>query len=107
MISPPAIDIPVTGDVEEAVEVDLTDLFDDPTELCTLLEGEQLGKSFWLVIALSYAKQRKLDHAIKLVERGLGVASRHRPEDRLSLLTCLVWLHLNKAREAPRMGAGE
>ncbi|KAK4987558.1 hypothetical protein LTR28_006919, partial [Elasticomyces elasticus] len=57
---PPAMDIPVSGgDVEEAVEVNLEELLDDPTELCTLLENENVAKSFWMTIALAYAKQRK------------------------------------------------
>ncbi len=55
---PSAIDIPVQGDQEdEAVEIDLEDLLDDPTELCTLFENEHAAKTYWMTVALAYAKQ--------------------------------------------------
>jgi RNA polymerase-associated protein CTR9 len=44
---PSAIDIPVQGeDDDQAVEVDLEDLLDDPTELCTLLENEGAARTY-------------------------------------------------------------
>ncbi|KAK5000630.1 protein required for normal CLN1 and CLN2 G1 cyclin expression [Elasticomyces elasticus] len=101
---PPAMDIPVSGgDVEEAVEVNLEELLDDPTELCTLLENENVAKSFWMTIALAYAKQRKVDHAIEMITKGLGAHQRGKSEDKLSLLACLCWLYLWKCRDAPRL----
>ena len=105
---PPAMDIPVSsGDVEEAVEVDLEDLMDDPTELCTLLENENVAKNYWMTIALAYAKQQKLDHAVDIVSKGLGALSGARSEDRLTLLACLCWLYLWQCREAPRLKPGK
>ncbi|KAG8630414.1 hypothetical protein KVT40_002033 [Elsinoe batatas] len=99
---PPAMDIPVSsGDAEEAVEVDLEDLMDDPTELCTLLENERVAKTYWLTIALAYAKQKKLDLAIDILNRGM--ASLSRTDDRLSMLSCLCWIILWQCREAPRL----
>ncbi|TKX25870.1 tetratricopeptide repeat-containing protein 4 [Elsinoe australis] len=99
---PPAMDIPVSsGDLEEAVEVDLEDLMDDPTELCTLLENEHVAKTYWLTIALAYAKQKKLDLAIDILNRGMSALSR--TEDRLSMLSCLCWVILWQCREAPRL----
>ena len=101
---PPAIDIPVTGvETEEAVEVNLEELFDDPTELCTLLENERVAKTFWLLIALAYAKQRKVDHAIEILSKGLESLSRESPKEKLPLLCLLGWLYLSKSREAPRV----
>lgn len=101
---PSAIDIPVSGiETEEAVEVDLEELVDDPTELCTLLENEGAAKNFWLVIALAYAKQRKVDHAIEILSKGLGSLSRGAPKEKLGLLNLLCWLYLWKSREAPRV----
>lgn len=101
---PPAMDIPVSsGDAEEAVEVDLEDLMDDPTELCTLLENESVAKPYWLTIALAYAKQQKLDVAIDILKRGMGSLSSARTEDRLSLLSCLCWIVLSQCRDAPRL----
>jgi len=105
---PPAIDIPVSeGDIEEAVEVNLVELLDDPTELCTLLENENVAKHFWMVIALAYAKQRKVDHAIEILTKGLGALSRGRADEKLSILSCLCWMYLWKCREAPRVKPGE
>lgn len=104
---PAAMDIPVSsGDVEEAVEVDLEDLMDDPTELCTLLENENVAKNYWMTIALAYAKQQKLHHAVDILTKGLGALSRARPEDKLTLLACLCWLHLWQCRDAPRLKPG-
>ncbi|KAK5008010.1 protein required for normal CLN1 and CLN2 G1 cyclin expression, partial [Cryomyces antarcticus] len=101
---PSAIDIPVSGgEVGEEVEVNLEELLDDPTELCTLLENENVAKSYWMIIALAYAKQRKIDHAIEMLTKGLGALSRGRPDEKLSLLACLCWLYLWKCREAPRV----
>lgn len=101
---PSAIDIPVSGiETEEAVEVDLEELVDDPTELCTLLENEGAAKRYWLVIALAYAKQRKADHAIEILSKGLGSLSRGPPKEKLELLSLLAWLYLWKCREALRV----
>ncbi|KAI5246605.1 TPR-like protein [Aureobasidium subglaciale] len=102
---PAALDVPLSsGDAEEAVEVNLEDLMDDPTELCTLLENENVARGYWMTIALAYAKQQKVDHAIDIVTRGLSSLSRNaKPEDKLSLLSCLCWLRLWQCREAPRL----
>jgi RNA polymerase-associated protein CTR9 len=105
---PAALDVPLSsGDAEEAVEVNLEDLMDDPTELCTLLENENVARGYWMTIALAYAKQQKVDHAIDIVTRGLSSLSRNaKPEDKLSLLSCLCWLRLVQCRDAPRLKPG-
>ncbi|EXJ83891.1 hypothetical protein A1O1_07520 [Capronia coronata CBS 617.96] len=102
---PSAIDIPVSGglDAEEAVEVNLEDHLDDPTELCQLLENEKAAKNLWITISLAYAKQAQIDHAIEILGKGLGSLSRSGPKERLSLLTCVAWLNLLKSRQAPRV----
>ncbi|KAI9741810.1 MAG: hypothetical protein M1834_000196 [Cirrosporium novae-zelandiae] len=101
---PSAIDIPVGGtDTDEAVEIDLEQLQDDPTELCTVLENEGAAKHLWLLFALAYAKQGKIDHAIEIIQKGLSAMSRASPKEKLGLLSCLCWMYLWKAREAPRM----
>lgn len=101
---PKAIDIPVQGleDDEQAVEVDLEDLLDDPTELCTLLENEKAARTFWMTVSLAYAKQRKIDHAIEMLVKGLPAVPGGQKE-KLSMLSCLCWLYLWKSREAPRV----
>lgn len=104
---PRAIEIPVSGGEEaEAVEVDLEELLDDPTELCTLLENENAAGGFWIVTALAYAKQNKVDLAIEIGNKGLGALTRAKPEEKLNLFNCLCWLYLLKTREAPRIKSG-
>ena len=103
---PSAIDIPVQGDQEdEAVEIDLEDLVDDPTELCTLFENERAAKTYWMTVALAYAKQRKVDHAIEMLIRGGNAIQGNsmNPRDKVSMVCCLCWMYLWKSREAPRV----
>jgi len=101
---PSAIDIPVSGmGSEEAVEVSLEELLDDPTELCTLLENENAARNYWMVISLAYAKQHKIDHAIEILNKGLGSLSRGGPKEKLGLLSLMCWLYLWKSREVPRV----
>ncbi|PTB67420.1 TPR-like protein [Trichoderma citrinoviride] len=101
---PSAIDIPVQGDQEdEAVEIDLEDLVDDPTELCTLFENEHAAKTYWMTVALAYAKQRKIDHAIEMLIRGGNAIQSSNPRDKVSMICCLCWMYLWKSREAPRV----
>lgn len=100
---PDAIDIPVAGDIDEAVEIDLLDLSDDPTELCTLFENENAAKTYWITVALAYAKQNKIDHAIEMVSRGAQAMNTLNPREKLGLATLLCWLNLYKCRSAPRV----
>lgn len=100
---PSAIDIPVQGeDDDQAVEVDLEDLLDDPTELCTLLENEGAARTYWMTVSLAYAKQKKVDHAIEMLIKG-GQAMKGGQKEKLSMLSCLCWMYLWKSREAPRI----
>jgi RNA polymerase-associated protein CTR9 len=100
---PSAIDIPVQGeDDDQAVEVDLEVLLDDPTELCTLLENEGAARTYWMTVSLAYAKQKKVDHAIEMLIKG-GQAMRGGAQEKLSMLSCLCWMYLWKSREAPRI----
>ncbi|KAI0022111.1 tetratricopeptide [Xylariomycetidae sp. FL0641] len=101
---PSAIDIPVQGDQdEEAVEIDLEDLVDDPTELCTLFENERAARPYWMTVSLAYAKQDKIDHAVEMLNRGSNAMQDINPKEKLSMLTCVCWMHLKKSREAPRV----
>jgi RNA polymerase-associated protein CTR9 len=99
---PATVDIPL-GDSEDVVEISLAELYDDPTELCTLLENG-VEKTYWILTALAYAKQSKIDTAIGILKQGLASfsGSRH-SEDRLGLLSALCWMYLWKCREAPRI----
>ncbi|OTB06897.1 hypothetical protein M426DRAFT_318609 [Hypoxylon sp. CI-4A] len=101
---PRALDIPVQGDQEdEAVEIDLLDLVDDPTELCTLFENERAARTYWMTVSLAYAKQKKIDHAIEMLNRGSSAMQDNNPKEKLSIITCLCWMYLEKSREAPRV----
>ncbi|RYP85453.1 hypothetical protein DL769_001006 [Monosporascus sp. CRB-8-3] len=101
---PSAIDIPVQGDQEdEAVEIDLEDLVDDPSELCTLFENERAARTYWMTVALAYAKQKKIDHAIEMLIRAGNAMQDNNPKEKLSIITCLCWMYLWKSREAPRV----
>ena len=101
---PSALDIQVSGgDAEEAVEISLEELLDDPTELCTLLENENAEKRVWMVIALAYARQKKVDLAIDILHKGLGSLSRGNPKEKLGPLSLLCWMFLGKSRSAPRV----
>ncbi|KAM0284972.1 hypothetical protein ACHAQH_001661 [Verticillium albo-atrum] len=101
---PSAIDVPVHGEAEdEAVEIDLEALFDDPTEVCTLLENERAARTYWMTVALAYAKQKNIDHAIEMLVRGGNSMRDNTPREKLSLIECLCWMYLWKVREAPRL----
>lgn len=100
---PAVIDIPVRGeDGDEAVNLDLTELQDDTDELCDLLGNENAAKNYWITIALAYVKEKKVDIAIDMIKRGLQAFERGKTEDRLALLTCLVWLQLSRSRQTRR-----
>lgn len=105
---PSTIEIPVSGGaVDEAVELEVDDLQDDPTELCTLLENENVGRPYWITIALAYAKKDNIDTAIEIINRGIAAHSRGRTDDRLALYDCLCWFYLVKSRAAPRVLGGK
>ena len=100
---PEVIDIPVRtsqGD-EEAVSLALTELPDDSDELCDLLLNENAARSYWVTIALAYAKQDRVDIAIEILHKGLQALGRD--EDRLRVLGALCWMFLWKCRHAPRV----
>lgn len=89
------IDVPLDEDIQE-----------DPTELCTLLENEKSAKSTWMTVAIAYAKHKKIDVAIEVLDKTASVFARARTDDRLSILNGLCWLYLLKCREAPRIRPG-
>ncbi|KAL4787791.1 hypothetical protein BJX76DRAFT_345295 [Aspergillus varians] len=99
---PSAIDIPAST-LDSEVEVSLEGLPDDPTELCTLLENEKAAKNFWLIIALAYAKQKQIDHAIDILNKGLASVAQGATKEKLGLLGWVCWLYLLKGRQAPRV----
>ncbi|KAK3940532.1 hypothetical protein QBC46DRAFT_125110 [Diplogelasinospora grovesii] len=101
---PSTIEVPVQGE-DEAVEINLEELADDPTELCTLFEMEQAARTYWMAVALAYAKQRKVDYAIEMLIRGANAMQVTNPREKLSIVSCLCWMYLWKSREAPRVAS--
>ena len=98
---PDTIDMPVEGQ-DEPVEIDLRELDDDPTELCTVFEMEKAQRSLWMTVALGYAKLRKPDIAIEMLKRASEVMNAN-ARDKLTIVTALCWMYLWKSREAPRV----
>ena len=102
---PATVDIPLgEGDETDVVEISLTELWDDPTELCTLLENENIKPNYWFLTSLAYAKQNKMDVAISILKQGLNsFGGARQAQERLSILSALCWMYLWKCREAPRI----
>ncbi|CCC13982.1 hypothetical protein SMACR_08103 [Sordaria macrospora] len=100
---PSTIDIPVQDQDDEAVEIDLEVLADDPTELCTLFEMEGAARTYWMTVSLAYAKQKKIDFAIEMLIKGANAMQANNPREKLSIVTALCWMYLWKSREAPRV----
>nr|POF03153.1 tetratricopeptide repeat protein 1 [Quercus suber] len=101
---PSALDVPVHGeDGDEAVNLDLTNLEEDTNELCDLLENEHVARTYWVTIAMAYAKQDRVSTAIDMLQTALrSLQNGGKAEDRLSVLACLCWMYLWKCRRAPR-----
>lgn len=102
---PDTVDVPVNDQDDEAVEIDLRELADDPTELCTLFEMENAQRSLWMTVALGYAKLRKPDIAIEMLKRASEVmqGANTNARDKLTIVTALCWMYLWKSRDAPRV----
>ncbi|CAK7271355.1 protein required for normal CLN1 and CLN2 G1 cyclin expression [Sporothrix epigloea] len=101
---PIAIDVP-TQDEEEAVEIGLENLVDDPTDLCDLFENENAARTYWMTVSLAYAKQGKIENAIEILIRGGNTMQNNNPKEKLSIVACLCWMYLWKSRLAQRVGA--
>ncbi|EWC47710.1 hypothetical protein DRE_02910 [Drechslerella stenobrocha 248] len=101
---PPRIEVPLTEQVgdEGTVEIDLTDLPDDVDELSTLLEQEHASQHYWILSALAYAKHQNIDNAIEILNsRALNSENIKRNQrEILPIQLCLLWLYLQKTREA-------
>lgn len=99
---PATIDVP-TQDEDEAVEIGLENLVDDPTDLCDLFENENAARTYWMTVSLAYAKQGKIENAIEMLVRGGNAMQNNNPKEKLSIVACLCWMYLWKSRMAPRV----
>lgn len=105
---PESISVPV-ADEDGIVDIDLElgeQIEDDPTELLTLLETERSAKTTWVMVAIAYAKHKKLDVAIEVLGKAISVFAHARSDEKLSILNATCWLYLLKCREAPRVNSG-
>ncbi len=100
---PSSIEIPVRDQEDETVEIGLLNLVDDPTDLCDLFENERAARTYWMSVAMAYAKLGKIDHAIEMLIRGGNAMQNNNPKEKLSIVSCLCWMYLWKSREAPRV----
>ncbi|KAL5420786.1 hypothetical protein PMIN04_006196 [Paraphaeosphaeria minitans] len=104
---PESISVPV-ADEDGIVDIDLElgeQIEDDPTELLTLLETERSAKTTWVMVAIAYAKHKKLDVAIEVLGKAISVFAQARSDEKLSILNATCWLYLLKCREAPRVNS--
>jgi RNA polymerase-associated protein CTR9 len=114
---PTILEIPVHDGVgDESLELPLQDLpSDDTTELCNFLENEHAARTYWITIALAYARQNQLDNAIDILTQGLqslqesggAGGQKNGTADRVSYLSALCWMNMWKCRDAPRLRPGE
>jgi RNA polymerase-associated protein CTR9 len=108
---PSILEIPVHDGVgDESVELPLEDLpSDDTTELCNLLENEHAARTYWVTIALAYARQGQTDNAIDILTQGFAALREgaNVTADRVAFLSALCWMFMWKCREAPRLRGGE
>ncbi|KAF3003331.1 hypothetical protein E8E14_000084 [Neopestalotiopsis sp. 37M] len=101
---PASVDVPFQGGQEdEAIEISLGALADDPTELCEMLENESAARTYWMTVAIAYAKHSNIDNAIEMLIRGGNAMQNNNPKEKLSMVSALCWMYLWKSREAPRV----
>lgn len=91
------IDVPIYGS-NEVVTIDLeSELPEDPTDLCTLLENEQAKSIYWISIAAVYANKGLINEAFEVMTTGLSL---HRDAAAAPLHTFLAWLHITQSKKA-------
>lgn len=101
---PASVDVPFQGGQEdEAIEISLEVLNEDPTELCEMLENESAARTYWMTVAIAYAKHSNVDNAIEMLIRGGQAMQTNNPKEKVSMVSALCWMYLWKSREAPRV----
>lgn len=106
-VSPNNITIPLKEEGEEVVINTSTDLPEDSSELCTLLNNEECKPEYWLLVSKAYGRLGKYDEAIKVVSEALN--SMYVPTDdthvQSSFHSLLAWLYLAQSSTAANTGA--
>jgi len=92
------IDVPIKGTEKEVVTIDFeSELPDDPTDFCTLLENEEAASQYWAAIAAVYANKGMLNEAVEVMTTGLSL---HRDAKAAPFHTFLAWLRIRQSRLA-------
>ncbi|PVV04232.1 hypothetical protein BB560_001275 [Smittium megazygosporum] len=91
------IEIPLQGS-ENVLEIDCDDLPESSRDICDVLEQEEAEIRFFLIFALEYYKQKKIDEAILLLKRGLSKESTTDMSAKLPLINCLANIYIQKAK---------
>lgn len=91
------IEVPIRGSLE-VVTIDLeSDLPEDPTELCTLLENESAETKYWTLVAAAYANKGMVSESFEVMNAGLKTFS---GGDTSGFHTFLAWLHIRQSKLA-------
>lgn len=89
------LDVPLSNG--EIVSINLRDeLPEDPLEIVTFLETENVPRQFWLSVAGGYAQNGKLEEAQTVAEKGLA-RLQFSEDDKKALQGLITWLYLKKA----------
>ncbi|CAN6626443.1 RNA polymerase-associated protein Ctr9p [Trichomonascus vanleenenianus] len=92
------VDIPL-HDGADVVTIRMTDMPDDPDELCTFLENEQSGDEYWLTVAILYARKGMIQAAMRVINAALERENKDE-RSKLPFVACLAWLYLREYRTA-------
>ncbi|OMJ20701.1 RNA polymerase-associated protein CTR9-like protein [Smittium culicis] len=99
MLSPQArvIEIPLDGS-ENVLEIDCSQLPESSFDICEVLDQEKSHIKFYLIFALEYYRQGKLDEAILLLKRGLSKDTLSDVLIKLPLINCLANIYIQKGK---------
>jgi len=96
-----AIEIPIQGDVEEVLEVDLGDLQSNPElarEILHIFKSEQSSSSLYLKVALECFKRGMMDEFETFLVEGLKVSRQRRDKTLVLLLNVIAYHFIRQAR---------
>ncbi|OLY84813.1 RNA polymerase-associated protein CTR9-like protein [Smittium mucronatum] len=91
------IEIPLEGS-ENVLEIDCSQLPESSFDICEVLEQEKSHIKFYLIFALEYYRQDKLDEAIFLLKRGLSRDTLSDVLIKLPLINCLANIYIHKGK---------
>ncbi|KAI7883368.1 uncharacterized protein EV154DRAFT_522614 [Mucor mucedo] len=87
---------------EQVLEVVCDDLPTNPTELTDIFRTENVGLTYYRMLAIEYYEQNEIEQSISVVQAGLTSASNSpttTPRQKLPLLTLIATLHMRLAKQ--------